>query len=143
MKLEDKGPVVVAPILKGLSQKVSEEVQSWSGVIGATHWTIGDSTKVNGADFYFNSQEIGHIHLNGTIHLLLTKKLAELAIRAKLAQSFPWGENWVQFKITDDQSAAAAVWLFKLAYDRATGVSHAELEPEIAIRQQKNNQRGD
>jgi Family of unknown function (DUF5519) len=127
MTLESKGPFQKPPVLKGFAQDVSEEIQSWPGMISATHWTIGDSTKVNGADFYVGAAELGHIHLDGEIHLLLTSKIRNLLIEKKLAQAFPWGRDWVQFKISDEISAQTAAWLFQLGYDRLNGLSEAEI----------------
>ena len=110
MKLKDKGPIIKPPILKGHSQKVSLEIQSWPDIVSATHWTIGDSTKPNGADFYVLEKELGHIHLDGEIHISLTKPLRKALIADQLAEAFPWSENWVQFQIVDKESARHAEW---------------------------------
>ena len=37
-----------------------------------THWQLGSSEKVEGAEFHVGNQELGHIHLHGEMHLLLT-----------------------------------------------------------------------
>ena len=132
MSLNDKGPIVPPPVLKGPAQKVSLEIQSWKGIVSATHWTIGDSTKVNGADFYNGDHELGHIHLDGEIHLALTPKLRKALIANQLAEAFPWGHAWVQMTITDRQSADRALWLFELGYDRINGVSEEDLLARIA-----------
>lgn len=131
MKLESKGPIVKPPVLKGPAQKVSLEIQSWKGIISATHWTIGDSTKVNGADFYVGPKELGHIHLDGELHLVLTKPLAQLLIERDLADAFPYSDAWVQLEITDKYSADLAKWLFKLGYDRLNDVTTPELKKRI------------
>ncbi len=127
MKLIDKGPIQPPPVLRGPAQAVSVEIQSWPGIISATHWTIGDSTRVNGADFYVGEEELGHIHLDGEIHLLLTSPLRKALISAGLAEPFPYGKNWIQMSITDSKSAQIALWLFELGYDRLNGVSEADL----------------
>jgi hypothetical protein len=127
MTLESKGPIQKPPVLKGFAQDVSEEIQSWAGIVSATHWTIGDSTKVNGADFYVGQSELGHIHLDGEIHLLLTPKIRNLLIEKRIAQTFPWGRDWVQLKISDEISAQTAAWLFQLGYDRLNGSSETEI----------------
>ena len=134
MKLEEKGPIIKPPILEGPSQKVSVEVQSWTDVVSATHWTIGDSTKPNGADFYVLESELGHIHLDGEIHLSLTKPLRRALIAAGLADPFPWGENWVQFQIIDQESVRHAEWLFRIGYDRLKGASVSALTSRICER---------
>ena len=132
MTLESKGPIVKPPTLKGNAQVVSLEVQSWPDIISATHWTIGDNTKVNGADFYKNELELGHIHLDGEVHLLLTTKLRNALVSKKIADPFPWGKDWVQTEITNQRSAKTAIWLFRLGYDRLNGVSDADLMKRIA-----------
>jgi len=38
IKLADKGPIKPPPALKGLAQLVSQEIQSWPGIVAATHW---------------------------------------------------------------------------------------------------------
>ena len=132
MKLKDKGPIVKPPTLKGPAQKVSLEIQSWPEMIAATHWTIGDSTRVNGADFYLEEKELGHIHLDGEVHLKLTKALRKTLIENGLAEAFPWGDEWVQFQIADSESAKHAQWLFRLGYDRLRGFASSELQDRIS-----------
>lgn len=131
MKLKDKGPIEKPPTLKGPAQKVSKEIQSWPEVIAATHWTIGDSKKTDGADFYVGESELGHIHLDGELHLSLTKQLRKTLIDAKLAEPFPWGNEWVQFLIRDEKTAQHAKWLFRLGYDCLKGATDADLKVRI------------
>ena len=133
MTLVEKGPFQKPPVLKGAPQSVSSELQRWPGMVSATHWTIGDSTLVNGADFYVGERELGHIHLDGEVHLLLSAPLAKAVLKADLADAFPWGRDWVQLEITDKKSAERALWLFEIGYDRLNGVSEADLLERIRI----------
>ena len=128
MKLEEKGRIIPPPILDTYSEMVSKEIQSWEGIISATHWEIYDRNSPNGADFYVGEMELGHIHLDGELHLASTKKLSQALINAGLAQKFPYGANWVQFDIHDKASAEHAVWLFKLQYNNLRGSN-----PEILL----------
>ena len=132
MKLKDKGPIVKPPDLKGWAQKASLEIQSWKDIVSATHWEIGDSTKVNGADFYVAEDELGHIHLDGEIHVKLTKPLRESLVTAKLAQPFRWGADWVQLKIKDKPSMESALWIFRIGYDRLKGEETTQLKRRIS-----------
>src|SRR5258707_1086401 len=75
MRLETKGEIRPPPKLKGLAQSVSLEIKSWPGVIAATHWFLYDRTQVDGADFYVGEKELGHIHLDGELHLGVTAGL--------------------------------------------------------------------
>ncbi len=113
--LRNEGPIQPAPQLHGVAQDVSTKLQSWPGMIAATHWQLGDSTRVDGAEFHVESGgELGHIHLNGEIHLALTKALRDRLVALKLANPFRWSEAWVTAPVTSPQEAAQALWLFRL-----------------------------
>ena len=122
MTLSSKGPIRPVPRLVGPAQHVSEMIQTWPGIIAATHWDLYDNKKINGADFYVGQNELGHIHLDGEIHLATTKPLRMALIAAGLAEPFPWYDSWVQFRITDELSANHGAWLFNLNYDRLMGM---------------------
>ncbi len=132
MKLEEKGRIIPPPVLSKYSELVSQEIQKWEGIISATHWEIWDRNQPNGADFYMGELELGHIHLDGSVHIASTKEFSQALIKAGLARKFPYGENWVQFKISDQESVHHAIWLFKLHYDNLRGVDTAELEKAIS-----------
>jgi Luciferase len=131
MKLAKKGPIIAPPLLEGWAQVVSLEVQSWPGIISATHWFLHDLTQVDGADFYLGEAELGHIHLDGEIHLGLTRPLRKALTDAKLAEPFRWAHNWVQFPITNRSSTQHAIWLFRLGYDRLNGERSRDLQRRI------------
>ena len=133
MKLEDKGPMAPPPVLEGWAQNVSLEIQSWPKIISATHWRFGYPTQVDGADFYVGEHELGHIHLDGEIHLVVPQRLAKTLIDAKLAQKFRWGIDWVQFPINSEASARHATWLFKISYDLINGADETELIKRIEL----------
>ena len=131
MRLESKGEIKPPPKLKGLAQSVSMEIQSWPQIIVATHWFLYDRTQVDGADFYVGEKELGHIHLDGELHLGVTVGLRRQLIEAGLAEALPWAEDWVQAPISSSRDARTAVWLFRLAYDRLTGTPIPELRRRI------------
>ena len=118
MKLEDKGPIKPPPALTKFPQQVSTEIQSWKGIIAATHWEIYDKTKPDGADFYVGSDELGHIHLDGEVHLATGSALAAALIKNKLGHKFQYGSDWVTWPVNSAEDAAHAIWLFKLNYRR-------------------------
>ena len=131
MRLESKGEIRPPPTLKGPAQSVSLEIQSWPGIIAASHWFLFDRTRVDGADFYVGEEELGHIHLDGELHLGLTVGLRERLIEAGLAEPLPWAEDWIQAPICNPQDARTAVWLFRLGYDRLMGTPISELRRRI------------
>lgn len=126
MKLEEKGKIIPPPVLSKFSELVSQEIQKWEEIISATHWEIWDRNQPNGADFYVGELELGHIHLDGSLHIASTKELSQTLIKAELARKFPYGENWIQFKIFDEESVKHAIWLFKLHYNNLRGADAAE-----------------
>ena len=135
IQLRNEGPLKPAPQLTGIVQEVSDEIQSWAGVVSATHWKLGDPTCVDGAEFHVaDIGELGHIHLNGEVHILLTEKLRDRLLGHKLAKPFPWGKNWVMAEITAADEADGAKWLFKLGYDRRRSVPTETLLERIEER---------
>lgn len=132
MTLEEKGNIIPPPVLSKYSELVSQEIQKWEGIISATHWEIWDRHQPNGADFYVGELELGHIHLDGSLHIASTKELSQALIKAGLARRFPYGEHWIQFKIFDRESVNHAIWLFKLHYNILRGADIAKLVKAVS-----------
>lgn len=118
MTLEEKGPIKPPPELSKFPQQVSKEIQSWKDIIAATHWELYDRTKSDGADFYIGQEELGHIHLDGEVHLACGKELAAMLIKNKLGKKFLYGSDWVTSPIESPEDVSHAVWLFRLNYKR-------------------------
>ena len=137
MKLADKGPMAPPPILSAYPQMVSAAIQQWKDIIAVAHWDLNDETRIDGADFYVGKEELGHIHLDGSVHLATVKELRVPLVNHKLAKKFPYGgtyDGWVLFNITTEADAVQAIWLFKLNYQRLTGVAIKELINTITKR---------
>jgi hypothetical protein len=47
--------------------------------------------------------------------------LSQAILKNKLAEKFPYAQNWVMFSITKKQDVKKAVLLFQLNYDRLNG----------------------
>ncbi len=131
MTLEEKGPIVPPPQLNRFPQQVSKEIQSWEGIIAATHWNLYSRSQPDGADFYVGKEELGHIHLDGGVHLATGKELAAVLIKKGLGEKFPYGSDWVTSPIESAKDAAHALWLFKLNYKRIKGEPVETLVSEI------------
>ena len=129
MRLADKGRHVPPPVLDAPLQRLSEEIQSWPGIISATHWHFSGSGQVDGADFYRGEEELGHLHLDGEMHLAAPPALTRALIGAGLAQRFPWasGDDWVLYHIRSEADARHAERLLVLSYDALGGTEEAEL----------------
>ncbi|WP_210522069.1 luciferase domain-containing protein [Hymenobacter terricola] len=137
MKLSEKGPLLPPPVLAGPGQHTAETVQSWPGVVAATHWDLFNRTRVDGADFYVGDAELGHIHLNGDVHLPTAPALGLALLAQGLARPFPYGGEpgeWVTFPIRTAADAAHATWLFRLNYDCLHGIPLAELTQRLRDR---------
>jgi len=132
MRLESKGEIKSPPKLKGPAQSVSLEIQSWPGIIAATHWFLHDRTQVDGADFYVGEKELGHIHLDGELHLCVTAGLRRRLIEADFAEALPWAEDCIQAPISSRRDAKNALWLFRLGYDRLKGTPIPDLRRRIS-----------
>jgi Family of unknown function (DUF5519) len=131
MTLEEKGPIVPPPELGQFPQQVSKEIQSWKDIIAATHWDLYKRTQPDGADFYVDQIELGHIHLDGEIHLAIGNDLSAVLLKKKLAKKFVYGNGWVTSQIGSAKDVAHAIWLFKLSYNRIKGVPVENLIAEI------------
>jgi len=116
MKRANKGPVAPPPMLDGALRTVSDEVAAWPRVIATVHWDLEDTTRVDGIDFYAGEQELGHIHLDGSIHLATNAKLGASLIADGLARRFPYARGWVCENV-DKIGPEAAIALFRKNYD--------------------------
>jgi hypothetical protein len=127
MKLEAKGKIIPPPVLSKFPQQVSAAIQQWKDIIAATHWDLYDKTKPDGADFYVGEEELGHIHLDGSVHLATDKQLKAALLKSKLAMNFPYGKDWVCYDISSAKNVDHALFLFKINYDRIQGANSDEL----------------
>ena len=133
--LRNEGPVQPAPRLRGLAQEVLTAVQSWPRILSATHWQRGNPTGVDGAEFHVEEAgELGHIHLDGEVHLALTRTLRDQLVDLHLARPFVWDKAWITAPVTAPGEADQAIWLFRLAYDRLCGTPEEVLSRRILER---------
>ena len=131
MKLSEKGHYAPPPQLEPAAQRVSETLASWPGVHARTHWYLGDEQVVDGADFYLGEEELGHLHLESTAHVMHARAVADTLIKVGLARKFPWNREVVAFHVRTQRDVAHALWLFELSYARRQGVAQAEILARI------------
>lgn len=86
-------------------------------MVSTAHWDLYDSSRVDGIDFYLGEQELGHIHLDGSLHLATSRRLGSALIAEGLARPFRYGEGWVCEKI-GRLGPTAAIALIRRNYDR-------------------------
>jgi len=132
MKLSEKGRYAPPPRLKPAAQRVAQAVATWPGVHAGTHWLLGDERAVDGADFYFGEDELGHIHLDSAAHVMHARSIVDTLIEAGLGRRFRWSREVVAFEIRNQADVAHALWLFELSYARRQGLAGAEISSRIA-----------
>ena len=114
---EAKGPLAPPPVLGGQVQAVADAIAAWPEVEATTHWHFNDRTRVDGIDFYVGPHELGHIHLDGSMHLATTPELGAELVAEGLAKPFPWAQGWTMAKISH-LGVDAAVAFFRRNYER-------------------------
>ena len=112
-----KGPIAAAPHLAGKLQAVVDQVSAWPGVQTTTHWHFADQTRIDGVDFYVGEDELGHLHLDGSIHLATTAALSAELIAEGLGSSFPYARGWTQSRVAQLGVGGAAAFI-RRNYDR-------------------------
>jgi len=127
MSRNEKGRVAPPPRLPAAAQGVADEVAALPGVTVQAHWEIGSQTEVNGTDFYVGEEELGHIHLDGEVHVPLGP-LAAAIVKAKLGRRFRWNAAFV---VADAADREKALKLFALRHAQIHGASEAELRRRI------------
>ena len=112
----EKGPLAPPPALGGDSGAVADAVAGWPGVTATVHWYLLDQTRVDGVDFYLGQEELGHLHLDGSIHLATSDALGKALIAEGVARPFRYQRGWVEAEV-GRIGADAATALFRRNYD--------------------------
>lgn len=133
MKLCNPGALIAAPVLEGRAAEIAAAVERLPGVVSHTHWLLDDPQTVDGAEYHLGDEAIGHIHLDGSVHLPMDRLAAPL-VDAGLATYTPWSRSWVMLSHQPDTLTSDAVWLFELACNRVSNVNHAELLVQVRHR---------
>ena len=114
---EAKGPLAAAPRLQGDLQIVVDRVAAWPGVEASTHWHFADQGRIDGVDFYVDGEELGHLHLDGSIHLATSPKLSAELVTDRLGSPFRYARGWTQSGVSR-LGVEGAVSFFRRNYDR-------------------------
>ena len=120
---EAKGPLAPPPVLGAPIKAVADAIAAWPDVQATTHWHLNDAGRVDGIDFYVGQEELGHIHLDGSIHLATTPDLGAKLVAEGWGRPFPWAEGWTMASI-ERLGADKAVALFRRNYDRLRPAAH-------------------
>lgn len=114
---EAKGLLAPLPALDGPLRVIADVIAAWPEVEATTHWHLRDRDRVDGVDFYVGPDEIGHIHLDGSIHLATSPELGAKLVAEGLGRPFPWARGWILASV-NRLGVDAAVALFRRNYDR-------------------------
>ena len=117
MARADKGPVKPPPALDGPLGRVANEVAGWHGIIATAHWDLFDMSRVDGVDFYYGEQELGHIHLDGSVHIATNPDLGRALVDQGMCRPFPYQRGWVHEQV-HRIGPSSAVALFQRNYER-------------------------
>lgn len=116
----DKGPVRPPPLIDPPLQAVVDVVAGWPGIETTVHWHLFDKSRVDGVDFYLADEELGHLHLDGSIHLATNPSLGAALISEGVAKPFRYQQGWVEEQV-GRTGHDAAVALFRRNYDHLRG----------------------
>jgi hypothetical protein len=99
---------------------VMQEVRRWPGVEMRPHASSHDPGGSDGIEFRLNGRQIGHVHEDCGVHLVLTKALKASVITEKLAEPLAIAptSGWAMFNPTCLGDAQHAIWLLRLNYVR-------------------------
>lgn len=112
-----KGPIAPPPALGGALREIADAIAAWPRVEATTHWHLYDRGRVDGIDFYVGAVELGHVHLDGAIHLATAPELGAAMVAEGLGRPFPWIRGWTLASV-DRLGVDGAVALFRRTYDR-------------------------
>ncbi len=115
-----KGPVAPAPRIDGPLGAAVDVIAGWPGVTATAHWDLFDPSRVDGVDFYVGEEELGHIHLDGSIHLATSPSLADVLVGEGAARRFRYGRGWVCQDV-HELGSEKTVSLFRRNYERLAG----------------------
>jgi hypothetical protein len=111
-----KGPVAPPPVVDGPLQTIVDAVAGWPGVNTTVNWHLMDKSRVDGVDFYLEEEELGHLHLDGSIHLAASPDLGKAMIAEGVAKPFRYQQGWVEEQV-GRIGPDAAIALFRRNYE--------------------------
>jgi hypothetical protein len=108
-----------------LMDELDTEISSWPGVHAHFH-------KYGGMQYDLNHHEIGHIHGNGLVDMLIDKKTATRLISERIALPHHTlkDSGWISFYLKDRADFANAIYLFHISYHKKGGtLKETEMPP--------------
>jgi hypothetical protein len=94
--------------------KIETEVSAWIGIKVTLH-------RFGGLQFNYSGKEIGHIHSNGILDILLNRSTKNILLEKGLASDhhvFP-DSGWISFYVRQDGDVDKALGLLELSYRKS------------------------
>jgi hypothetical protein len=105
--------IVFNPQIMHYIEKIESEVVTWPHVSTTIH-------RFGGLQFNYFGTEIGHIHSNGILDILFSKKLKQTMIQDGLVSEHHIFKHsgWTSFYVNSKSDADKAMLLLELSYKR-------------------------
>ena len=107
---------------------LTREVEGWQGVTLSSH-------RFGGRQFDVGERELGHVHGNGVVDVLLDRSTQSVVVtegRAVEHHTFP-GSGWVSLQLTGPADVPAAAAILRLAYELVQARKKAEPQERPAL----------
>ena len=104
---------VIKPEMLDWLDEIETEVLTWDGMSGRLH-------KYGGMQLDFHGHEIGHIHSNGIMDVLFTKRFKQELIKEGRIQDHHMfsSTGWISFHIDSEKDKEYAKHLLALSYQK-------------------------
>ncbi|MDP9077129.1 MAG: DUF5519 family protein [Bacteroidota bacterium] len=108
--------LVTAPLVLRCVDHIEAKVATWPGTSTTVH-------EYGGLQFNFQGKEIAHIHSNGLLDMLLSRKIKEQYLaEGRITDHHTFrNSGWISFYIRDFGDADYALELLKTAYLKIDG----------------------
>ena len=119
--------LIKKPEILDWMDEIEVEVLSWENTASVIH-------KYGGMQFNYRGKEIGHIHSNGLLDMLLSRSVKQSLMqegRVEDHHSFV-NTGWISFYIHNDSDKEYALKLLRIGYERSvvkSGLVNSDLLP--------------
>jgi hypothetical protein len=105
--------LITNPYILDHIDEIEAEVLKWKN-------TCVDFHKYGGLQFNYNTKEMGHIHSNGLVDILLSREIKKQLLTEGHIKNHHLFKNsgWISFYVHTPADTVYAIRLLKLAYDR-------------------------
>jgi len=116
------GSFAAKPALLDWMDEIEAAVLKWPNTHATTH-------KYGGLQLNYIKTEIGHIHGNGLLDMLLSRKIKEQLMADGRIEDHHTFKNtgWISFYIHNKDDAGYALALLRLGYERLEGKNNNDL----------------